>query len=114
VTAETQLAMTEREAAQLLGDVLARTLANPLVLAQLAGLSGRAREERIITIANHWLRTDPTTRPRLDALRRVVADTKDKRMMAEAVLEGQVAAGRMRRATNPAGRTVYLPVEARS
>jgi hypothetical protein len=84
---------------------------DPLVRAHLAGLRGQEREDRFCTIVAGRLRTDPRTRPLMDAIGMKLARVEMERM-AEEVLEEQVALGKRRRATDPVtGQTVYVLAE---
>jgi hypothetical protein len=86
---------------------------DPLVRAHLAVVRGQEREDRFCTIVVARLRTDPRTRPLVDAIGMELAKVEIEKM-AEEALEELVAAGKARREVDPeTGETVYAMVEAR-
>jgi hypothetical protein len=80
-------------------------LAKDFMARLLARLSDHAREHPLENACTRWRQRHPD----LWALKAVAVSRPDFERIAEALFEEEVAAGRMRRVTNPDGQAVYLP-----
>jgi hypothetical protein len=94
--------------ARMIHDLGMRALADPAVRLQLAGQHGQERSDRAARIIHDRLRADPMAWSLMETAAEQMTKAEIEELTVE-LFEEEVAAGRMRRATNSAGRTVYVP-----
>jgi hypothetical protein len=94
--------------AHMIHDFGMRALADPAVRLQLAGRHGQERLDRAARIIHDRIQANPMAWSLMKAAAEQMTKAEIEEMTVE-LFEEEVAAGRMRRATNSAGRTVYVP-----